>query len=291
MLTKYDNLTIVIEPTDEEIAILISQDGLDSGFVYSSLDEEESPRVEFEDTQTLIIIDVPVMETRKTQGEKPTLLYYTTPIGIIRTKTDTYILSSKENLLVEELTSGNLNYSYKSRLVLTLLMKTAQHYLRYLKTIDKLTVFTEKSLGKTLTNTELIRLLELEKSLVYFQASLKSNQTVLDRIYNGRVMPLYEEDKDLLEDVLIEFRQAVDMASIYAQTLEDTMQATSSIINNNLNIVMRKLTIITIILAIPTIVFSFYGMNVEKLPHIESPLFACILSLCIAIVVAFYIKK
>jgi len=149
------------------------------------------------------------------------------------------------------------------------LYNNAKEYLKYLRQIDKRTEYLEGSLHKSMRNKELFKLLELEKSLVFFTTSLKSNDVVLERLLRGKYIKLYEEDQDLLEDAIIENKQAIEMANIYSTIMNGMMDAFSSVISNNLNIVMKFLTSVTIVLSIPTIVFSFYGMNM-KLPLANS---------------------
>lgn len=255
----------VVEPTDEEIRTLIDVYKLDSGFVKSSLDEEESSRVEIEDDQTLIIVDCAAAEK---QAEN-TMLYVTMPMGIILTQDYVFTVSLKDNIVLSEMASGlikNVYTNMKTRFVLQLLLRIATKFLQCLKQIDKISSQMEKQLHGSMKNKELIQLLELEKSLVYFSTSLKADDVTLEKIHRGRVIKLYEEDQDLLEDVLIEVKQAIEMANIYSGILAGMMDAFSSIISNNMNISMKRLTIITIIMAIPTMVFSFYGMNTTDLP-------------------------
>ena len=168
----------------------------------------------------------------------------------------------------------------------------ATKYLQYLKQIDKISDHVERELRKSMKNKELIQLLEIEKSLVYFSTSLKANEITLEKIYRGRVIKLYEEDQDLLEDVLIEFRQAVEMSGTYSSILQETMDAFSSIISNNLNQVMKTLTIVTVLMEIPTMIFSFYGMNMQDLNRfIPYTGFALALSAGIVGIVAYIFWK
>ena len=155
---------------------------------------------------------------------------------------------------------------------------------QYLKQIDKLSSHVERELRKSMKNSELIQLLDIEKSLVYFSSSLKGSEITIEKISRGRVVKLYEEDQDLLEDVLIEVRQAIEMSSIYLNILSGTMDAFASVISNNLNIVMKVLASITLIISIPTVISSFYGMNVEglPLPFFWFPLLLAIVSMGIA---------
>lgn len=255
----------VVEPTEDEIRTLIDDFKLDSGFVRSSLDEEESSRVEIEDDQTLIIVDCAAAEK---QAEN-TMLYVTMPMGIILTADYVFTVSFKDNVVLSEMASGlikNVQTGMKTRFVLQLLLRIATKFLQCLKQIDKISYQMEKQLPRSMKNKELIQLLELEKSLVYFSTSLKADDVTLEKIHRGRVIKLYEEDQELLEDVLIEVKQAIEMANIYSGILSGMMDAFSSVISNNLNNVMKRLTIVTIIMAIPTMVFSFYGMNTPDLP-------------------------
>ncbi|MBU4293730.1 MAG: magnesium transporter CorA family protein, partial [Actinobacteria bacterium] len=154
-------------------------------------------------------------------------------------------------------------YTYKkSRFILQMLLRIDKYYMSFLKQIDKASKNVEINLRKSMKNKELIELMELERSLVFFSTSLKSNQTTLEKMMKLKMMKKYPEDEDLLEDVIIENKQAIEMATIYSNILSSTMDAFASIINNNLNIVMKLLTSITIVMAIPTIIGSFFGMNV-----------------------------
>lgn len=255
----------VVEPTEEEIKKLINEYGLDVGFIKSSLDEEESSRVEIEENQTLIIVDSPVVE-KQTEN---TIQYYTMPMGIIHTASNVFTITLRDNVVISEIASGlikNVHTHLKTQFVLIVLLRIATRFLQCLKQIDKISSSMEKQLHKSMKNKELIQLLGLEKSLVYFSTSLKADEITLEKILRGRVIKLYEDDHELLEDVLIEVKQAVEMSNIYSSILTGMMDAYGSIISNNVNQVMKRLTIITILMAIPTIIYSFYGMNVKDLP-------------------------
>lgn len=254
----------VTQPDQEEIDFLVADMGLDAGFVRSSLDEEESSHVEIEDEQTLIIVDTPATDIQNSE----TSLFYTMPIGMIITDEYVITISSRENKIISEIENGaikNLQTNMKTRFVLQCLLKITAKFLFSLKQIEKISLGLEKQLQGSPKNEELVQLLGLEKSIVYFSTSLKANDVTLEKINRGRVIKLYEEDQDLLDDVLIEVKQAIEMTSIYDSILHGMVDAFASVISNNVNTVMWRLTIITIILAIPTIVFSFYGMN-TKLP-------------------------
>ena len=255
-----------VSPTEEEITFLVNEVGVDSDFVRAALDEEESSRIENEDGQTLIIVDTPMAQK---ETDKNTILYTTMPIGMILTEKNVISVCVEETPVITEFENGiikNVQTHLKTRFLLMMLLRVATKYLQYLKQIDKLSNMVERQLHRSLRNKELIQLLGMEKSLVYFSTSLKSDEITLEKILRGRIITLYEEDHDLLEDVLIEVKQAIEMSNIYSSILSGTMDAFASVISNNLNIVMKVLTSITILMAIPTMVASFYGMNVEGIP-------------------------
>ena len=253
----------VIAPDETELEYLKNVLNIDEMFLNSALDEEESSRTEISDDgqQTLVIVDAPYAERQSAN----TLLYFTMPLGVVIAKDFVLTISLKENTVIKELEDSrvkNLNTHYKTQFLFIMLYRIAIRFLQYLKQIDKIESLLEAQLKSSMKNKELLQLLELEKSLVYFSTSLKSNQATIEKIMRGRVLKLYEDDEDILSDVLIEIRQAIEMASIYSGIVTSTMNSYASIISNNLNIAMKFLTSITILLAIPTLISSFYGMNV-----------------------------
>lgn len=241
-----------------------------------------------------MIVDVPVVDDSVTDSqEEKTILYTTMPIGIILAEKFVVTICQKEFAVIEQMENGavkNLQTAQKTRFLLTILLRVASRFLLYLKQIDRISSSTEKQLHQSMRNKELIQLLGLEKSLVYFSTSLKSDEITMEKILRGRIIKLYDEDQDILEDVLIEIKQAIEMCNIYSGILSGTMDAFASIISNNLNIVMKILTSITILMAIPTMVSSFYGMNVEGLPF---PVFwmPILLSVVLTILVAIALVK
>lgn len=277
----------VVDPSPQEIKELIDDYGLDSGFVKSSLDDEETSRIEREDNQTLIIVDSPISEV----DDDRNLLFYTIPIGIIITEQYVFTISVKNSRIIDEASSGiikNLTTNLKTRFVLQILLRIITLFLIYLKQIDKISSRAEQELHDAMKNKLIMQLLELEKSLVYFSTSLKANEVTIEKIQRGRVLKLYDEDQDLLDDVLIEVKQAIDMSNIYSSILSRIMDAFSYVISNNLNFVMWRLAVITIIMAIPTIVYSFYGMNTEGLPMAVT-WFPSLLSIILTLIVAFFL--
>ena len=260
-----------IAPTEEEKNYLIEEMGILPEFVKSSLDAEESSHIDYDEdyNQTLVIVDYPSAEEVEDGYDKNMLQYTTLPLGIVIMKGYVVTISLYENLNIDDMAQGRIkgvNTDLKTRFLLLLLLRISQRYLIYLRQIDRISSRTEQRLHKSMQNKELIQMLGLEKSLVYFSTSLKTDEITLNKIMRGKAIKLYDEDQDLLDDVLIEIHQAIEMFSIYSNILSGTMDAFASVISNNLNIVMKVLTVITIVMAIPNIIFSFYGMNVAGLP-------------------------
>lgn len=254
----------MIAPTEEEIKLVCKKLKIQEDFIRYSLDFEEKARIDYEedDDTTLFIIDIPIMEK-----ENNTEIHSTMPLGMIKVRDDYFItVALKQNKIISELEkskSKNSVITYKkSRMILQVFYKNAEIYLSELKKINREKEMTEKELNNSMKNKELLKMLSLEKSLVYFTTSLKSNEMVMEKTLRGKIIKLYEEDEDILEDAIIENKQAMEMAKIYSDILSGTMDTYASIISNNLNIVMKVLTTITIILSIPTIIGSFWGMNV-----------------------------
>ncbi len=182
----------------------------------------------------------------------------------------------------------------KTRFVFQILYRNAASYLRYLRIIDRKSDQIEEKLHISQKNSELIELLELEKSLVYFTTSLRSNEVVLEKLLRTERVKKYPEDEDLLEDVIIENKQAIEMANIYSGILSGMMDAFASVISNNLNIVMKFLATVTIVLSIPTMIASFFGMNFDNIPLGHSPFgffTIIVLTLIISGVVALLFRK
>ena len=279
----------VIDPTAQEVQTLIETYGLDSGFVRSSLDEEESSRIEREDDQTLIIVDTAVSEIQT----EDTILFFTVPLGIIITQDYVFTISLRDNRVLRDMSDGivkGVQTRMKTRFVMQLLLRITAVYLQDLKQIDKTSQVMEQKLSGAMKNQELVQMLELEKSLVYFSTSLKANEVTIEKLLRGRTIKLYDEDQDLLEDVLIEVRQAIEMSNIYSGIISSMVEAFGSVISNNLNFVMWRLTVVTIIMSIPTMVFSFYGMNTPDLPY-PTTLFALLVSIVPTVIAAVVMLK
>jgi magnesium transporter len=256
------------DPSKEEIQKVSQELGVESEFLHAALDEEETVRMDIEGDQTLVLVDIPVV-----QPEGKSFLYTTIPLGIIMTPDNIVTVCLEETSIIEDFWSNRVrgfDASKKARFVLQLLYKNASKYLQYLRQIDKLSTQVENALHKSMKNSELIQMLRIEKSLVFFATSLKSNEIVLEKLLKTNAIKRYPDDVDLLEDVIIENKQAIEMCTIYRDILSGTMDAFASVISNNLNIVMKLLASITIVMAIPTMLASFWGMNVGGLPFATS---------------------
>ncbi len=250
----------LVNPTPQEVNDVAEEFDIEVNHILSALDEEERARIEVDDNCTVIIVDVPIKESEAGMGD-----YATIPLTIILG--DKYIITAclRNIRLLEDFSTGKVRgfFTYKkTRFILQLLYKNASYYLHYLRNIDRMSHRIEQQLHKYMRNKELIQFLDLQKSLVYFTTSLRSNEIVLEKMMRMDNVRQYPEDEDLLEDVIIENKQAMEMANIYSNILRGTMDAFSSVISNNLNLVMKKLTSITIVLSVPTMVASFWGMNV-----------------------------
>ena len=279
----------LINPSEDELKTVAATLAVEPTFLRAALDEEETSRIDKEDGSTPIIVDTPSMEQDETG-----VVYSTLPMGIIVTEKHIITVCLKETSVVRDLQNGvvkDVRTEQRTRFILNILLLVAKRYLNYLKQIDKTYNYMERQLYKSQRNKELIQLLDLEKSLVYFNTSLKANEVTLEKILRGRIVTLYEEDHDLLEDVLIEVRQAIEMAQIYSDIISGMMDAFASVISNNLNVIMKLLASVTILMTVPNIVFSFYGMNVGWLPFAGSFWPPLLISVAIIIVAGIILKK
>lgn len=259
----------LVNPSEEEIDFVKEQLNIEMDFLRAALDEEEYSRIEVEDEHVLILIDMPTADK-----EDEHLVYSTLPFAIILTEKNIVTVCLKDSYIIDQFEKNSVRSFYTTkryRFVLQILFKISKRYLLYLKQIDRMSSDVERQLHRSMKNRELIQLLDLEKSLVYFTTALKANEIVLEKMMRLDAIKLYEEDEDLLEDVIIENKQAIEMATIYSNILSGMMDAFASVISNNLNGVMKILTSITIVMAIPTMIASFYGMNIAWLPIANSP--------------------
>ncbi len=250
----------LIDPTAEEIKRVIDKLNIEEDFLKAALDEEETARIESEEGQLLIIVDIPVVEPQAVS-----FLYNTLPLAIIITDDNIVTVCLCETTIIEDFAKGRVktfDTAKKTRFTLQLLYRNSSKFLQYLRQIDKASTQLETALHKSMKNRELIEMLKLEKSLVFFSTSLKANEIVMEKMMKTNAIKRYPDDEDLLEDVIVENKQAIEMCAIFTNILSNTMDAFASVISNNLNIVMKLLASITIIMAIPAILSSFWGMNV-----------------------------
>lgn len=284
----------LVNPSENEIKKVCENINIQEDFIRDALDYEEKARIDTEedDNTILFVIDVPVIEKNEEND-----MYSTMPLGMIVVRDDFFItVSLRKNKVIEDFEKRkikNFQTYKKTRFIFQIFYLNSSYFLNYLKQINKETEIAEYFLKNSMKNKELLKLLSLEKGLVYFATSLKSNEIVMEKTMRGKIVKLYDDDEDILEDAIIENRQAIEMAQIYTNILNGTMDAYASIISNNLNGVMKFLTSITIVLAIPTMISSFWGMNV-KLPFENSPLGFVIMvfiAVVLTLVVTWWLKR
>jgi magnesium transporter len=257
-------------PTESELLQVAESHSLPLDFLKAALDEEERPRIDAEDGVVLIVLDVPLVT--EFEGIK-TLT--TLPLGIIIADKLVVTVCNRQTQILEDFIAGKVRHFHtgkKTRFLFQIFHRNASSYLHHLRQIEKSISRIEVELHRSMKNEELFQMMEMEKSLIYFSTSLKSNEAVLERILRTKPLKMYDDDAEFLEDVIIENKQAMEMSQIYLHILNGMTQAFATIVSNNLNIVMKFLASITIIIAIPTMIASFYGMNVEDLPLSKAPL-------------------
>ena len=283
----------VIMPTKEEIELLSKKIAISENDLAKFLDEEEQARTEVEDNYRLIVLDIPTFEKHTTYNVSVTV-----PLIILQVN-DEYIVTmcTKETDIFNDFIQGKVKNFYtekKSRFTMQIMLKVASSYIKDLENINEETNKSEKSLKKSTSNNDLLKLMHLQKSLVYFSTSLRSNDVVLEKLQKTDLIPLYEEDIDVLEDVIIENKQAIEMASIYSSILSSTIEVFGTIISNNLNKIMKFLAGFTIVISIPTIVASFMGMNVPLGMFSDNPLsffIIFLLSIILSLIAAIILKN
>lgn len=261
-LQDNDSWISLTNPTNEELKLIADELNVNEDFLNAALDPEEVSRFEVEDDQVLILANASFEELLDTEH----LTYSTLPIAIILTDTNLITVSINAVNCIEYFKKRKLrdvNTAKKTRFTLQIIYQMAAQYLIDLRKLDILTEQIESYLHEEMKNDYLIELLAVEKNLVYFSTALKRNENVVRKLARNNVIKQYEEDEDLLEDTLIEIQQANEMASINTQIIRSIREAFGAIISNNLNTVMKILASITIILTIPTMVYSFFGMNTQ----------------------------
>ena len=282
----------LLNPSDSEIKRVCSEINIEEDFIRYPLDYEEQARIDVEDDAILFVIDVPIIEDIKDDTT-----YTTMPLGVIIIRDDYFItVSLKRNKVIDAFEKSRVKnfYTYKkTRFLLQILYLNSACYLDNLKKINKEQEATVFLLQQSMKNRDLIQLLNLQNSLIYITTSLKSNEIVMEKTLRGKVLKMYEEDEDILEDAIIENRQAIEMSKTYSDILTSTMDAYSSIISNNLNGVMKFLTSLTILISVPTLIASIWGMNVELPFEASEHGFAILvgISVAVAMIAFIWLKK
>ncbi len=250
----------VVEPDREEIENLMEQYNIPEDFIRDPLDSEESSRIEYdEDTgYSLIIIDLPIVNSTN----RSVLSFVTIPLGIIIGNGIIVTVCDAENEFLENLPKRDINLKFHSRFALEILTTIADHYNRNLRLLNKSRIRIEKELKNNITNKQLCKLMEVEKSLVYFLAALKGNDTIIKKLFRLPAIKRFEEDEELLEDLIIENNQAIETTELHQRILESITTSYASLLSNDMNTIMKTLTLFTVLLTLPTLVFSFFGMNV-----------------------------
>ncbi|HCY7057557.1 TPA: magnesium transporter CorA family protein [Staphylococcus aureus] len=250
----------VVEPDREEIENLMEQYNIPEDFIRDPLDSEESSRIEYdEDTgYSLIIIDLPIVNSTN----RSVLSFVTIPLGIIIGNGIIVTVCDAENEFLENLPKRDINLKFHSRFALEILTTIADHYNRNLRLLNKSRIRIEKELKNNITNKQLFKLMEVKKSLVYFLAALKGNDTIIKKLFRLPAIKRFEEDEELLEDLIIENNQAIETTELHQRILESITTSYASLLSNDMNTIMKTLTLFTVLLTLPTLVFSFFGMNV-----------------------------
>ena len=252
----------VVDPTPQETAQLVEW-GVHPDLINYSLDFDEMARMERDEDEDYVFI---LLRVPHFQGEGSDVPYITVPVGMVIKSNLVVTIGRFDSNIFQTLRNGKyrlLRTAKRYRFALYLFLETAAHYLTNLREINKITAAVEDQLQKSTRNREVMELLKYQKSLTYFATALRSNEVMMERLQKTRMFNQYEEDQDLLEDVLTENQQAIQMVNIATDILSGMMDAFASINSNNLNGVMKALAALTIIINIPTIVSSFFGMNVE----------------------------
>jgi magnesium transporter len=246
--------------TTEDLVRLEQDFGVEAELLTDIMDADEQSRIEYEDEYTALIVRLPVYD-----GSYE-ISCFTVPLGIIIFPDKIITVCQRTSEALDDISCNRVRglvFRNTSAFVLNMLGRAAFTFLKALKELNKNANIIERQLQKSIRNNELIQLLSIQKSLVFFTTSIKTNELLLEKLKKGPLIRGNEEEEELLEDVMTENVQALEMANIYSSILTGTMDAFASVISNNMNIVMKRLAIINIILMIPTLIYSFYGMNVS----------------------------
>lgn len=266
-LTRVDDMSegtwiCLTSPTDDEVRRVAATLDIESADIVAATDPEESARISLEDGYTVIIVDIPIKVEGAGEG-----VYSTIPLGILLTQELIVTVCSADTAVIGDFAACRVkgfSTRKKMRFVYQLLYRAATMYQQELRLIDRRRQAIEKNLSGELKDSDLMELHALESTLVYFATSLRSNATVLDRLTRYKRLEQYPDDRELLDDVIVEIRQAIEMTSIYRDDIKGTRELFSSILDNRLNNAMKYLTSITLLMAVPTVISGLYGMNVQS---------------------------
>ena len=280
----------LVHPTEKELQEVENRYGIEPDDLRAALDEEETSRITREDNYTLILVDIPAIEEKNGKDR-----FITLPLGIILTKDAiiTVCLESTPILNFNGRAKKTLDTKQKNRFLLMILLENAKMYLKNLRQINKQSEQLEIVLHHSIENPALLEMMELGRSLLYFTTSLKGNNAVLEKLTKSSSITRLEEDEDLLEDVIIESKQASEMADTYSGVINGMMDAYSSVISNNMNVVQKFIAIAAIIITIPSLIFDAYGMNIDGVPFENSPLafpFVIVFAFLASLIVYQYFK-
>jgi magnesium transporter len=279
----------LIDPTDDELREIESRFNISPEDCRAALDLDERSRIDIDDDYRLLLVNIP---TREETSERE--LYTTIPLGIILTKSHVITICSKDTHILRGFANGkerDFHPGKQSRFVFQIMYATARRYMIYLRLIEKKIDAVEAEFNRAQKNKEILELMKLEKSLVYFRTGLRSNEAVLEKLVRTDVIKKFEEDAELLEDVIVENKQAIEMAKIHTEILTSLSNTFASVISNNLNVAMKVLAMITLVMVIPTMLYSAYGMNIINIPLSNHPygfpivigisIIACIITLIV----------
>lgn len=278
---------ILTNPKNEEISSVAEECNIDLKDMRSALDREEISRIEVEDDYTLVVVDIPSITLRNKKA-----IYTTIPLSIIYSEDRVVTVCLEDSPIINRVKNLNTLCTYKkTQLIYRILLSNAKLYMEYLMKVNSMRAAIE---GKVSTKETLAELYELEKCLVFFKTSLRSNEMVLSRLSKLKSIRRYEEDEELFEDVLIEYKQAYEMTQIYYDILDNTISKNSALMDFELNNAMKLLTSLTIVMAIPTVISGFFGMNMAKIPfngEVMGFWYVFVITIVICIIILLLLRK
>lgn len=291
LVNKWINL---VNPDDREVDKITSLTGIPEEYLKAALDEEERARIDKDDNCVMVLMDVPIIEE---DPENDYYTYGTLPMSIIHKDNYLVTVCLRENSVVNDFKVGrvkNVETFKSTRLTFQLLYAVSTKFLYYLRLINKASQRVQSTLEKNMKNNAILEMLDLQKSLVYFSTSISANDAVIEKLNKQNYLKKYEEDQDVIDDASIENKQAAEMCSIYREIMNGTMEAYGTIISNNVNDIMKFLTALTLVISVPTLIASLFGMNLGGIPGLNSPWgfgVVCAISLFLAVVAGIFLAK